>query len=206
MARVLLALFILLLSTNSKSAIIEVGFSGTIEENFADVAVDSIFFGSFRYDSDASSQPYGFNEYYSILSAKLNFGTESATINSGFVSVTDNRLSFSAGPALGLSNVFGNTEAFSQELAGVVIRGMGFSINGAFTEDVLPSDSALIYGASGSFFINRSIGTLYDVNTPELLKIPASQSTELPSPNTILIFGLVIIGCTSIRAIQKRQP
>jgi hypothetical protein len=184
-------LALLLSAVSAQANIIHVSFSGTIETNDLDVPVDTIVSAGFSYDTSTTSQFVINSNAFAVFDVYLNMMGESVTNNFGFMKVFSDSLSLQSGPYLSGS---GGT-AFSNFINGIEIRGIGFTVNGTFTADLLPTDPTNIYGKGGTFFVNRSRGNLYDVNAPNLLKIPESTANDpnaISEPYTSSLFILAI--------------
>lgn len=174
-----------LVTPQVKAAIISVGFSGVISMNAFDVPVGSILSGKVEFNSEAElviAGEYGHIKFFPIISATINLFNESATINEGLIKVNDGYLDFSAGPALGLARMLGMTNEFSNTVGGVRVGGFGFNVEGNFIENQLPQASAIYSGQSGTIFVNRSTGALFDIASPENLRVPSSNGTQVVTP------------------------
>lgn len=173
---------------NSVSAsIITIGFSGTISENYFDVPVGTVINGEFSYESSQSllvAGPYNTIEYFPILSASISVFNETSSISSGYIRVDNGSIDFSAGSALGISRALGLLENFSSAPNGIFIGGAGFTLLGNFSKNVLPTSTSVLYGRTGSFFLNRSSGELFDVDSPTNLKIPSTDSVSVNAPSS----------------------
>lgn len=167
------------------ASIITIGFSGTISENYFDVPVGTIINGEFSYESSQSllvAGPYNTIEYFPILSASISVFNETSSITSGYIRVRDGNINFSAGPSLGISRALGLLESFSSAPNGIFIGGVGFTLLGNFSKNVLPISTSVLYGRTGRFFLNRSSGELFDVDSPTNLKIPSTDTVSVNTP------------------------
>lgn len=185
----LCTLALLLSATSTQASIIQVGFSGTIETNNFDIPVGTIISAGFSYDKDTLADYVVNGNSFAVFDIFLNMFGESVTNDLGYMRVNSDSLEFQSGPYLSL----GGNSPFSDFIKGIEIRGIGFDLVGGFIADELPTDPATVYGLSGTFFVNRSNGALFDVNSPDLLQTPVSPDTDadpIPEPSMLFLAGL----------------
>jgi hypothetical protein len=191
----------LALALPAQASIIEVAFSGTIEVDQFDIPIGTIISAGFSYDTDATTDFVINKDKFPVFDIFLSMMGQTVTNNFGYLAVYDDNLNFQSGPALSSG---GNTP-FSDFINGIEIRGVGFTLNGVFSSDTLPTDVSEIYGQFGTFFVNRSRGTLFDVNSPDLLNIPIAPTTpdtSVPEPNAwLFVVGLLAVWC-SVRRLN----
>lgn len=90
------AILLIFAVVKSNAALIDVGFSGTIETNSFDVPVGTIVSGSFTFDTNATSFLFGLRTVFIAESASISMFGETATINSGYNRVDADSMEFSA--------------------------------------------------------------------------------------------------------------
>lgn len=190
--------FSFFISESINASIITIGFSGTISENYFDIPVGTVINGEFSYEPTQPllvAGPYNTIEYFPILQASISVFNETSSINSGYIRVNNGSIDFSAGSALGIARTLGHSESFSSTPNGVFIGGAGFTLIGNFTNNVLPTSKNMLYGRTGSFFLNRSSGELFDVDSPTDLKIPNTDavSVNTPSSGTLSMFAFLFL-------------
>lgn len=179
----------LLSAIQTQASIIQVGFSGTIETNNFDIPVGTIVSAGFSYDTDTLADVILGGNSFAVFDVFLSMFGETVTNDLGYLRVNSDGLSFLAGPYISAA---GNSP-FSDFINGTEIRGIGFDLVGSFVVDELPTDPGAIYGLDGTFFVNRSHGALFDVNSPDLLQIPVAPENgadPVPEPSMLLLAGL----------------
>jgi hypothetical protein len=199
-SKFLLAALILSVAIPVNASIIEVAFSGTIEADDFDIPVGTIISAGFSYDTDATTAFVINKDKFPVFDIFLSMMGQTVSNDFGYLAVYEDRLNFQSGPYLSGG---GNTP-FSALINGIEIRGIGFTLDGVFSSDVLPSDPHDVYGLVGTFFVNRSRGTLFDVNSPDLLQIPVAQATPdsaVPAPSSL---GLFFLSFAAI--VWRRRP
>ncbi|WP_333606443.1 hypothetical protein [Arsukibacterium sp.] len=192
---VLLLSSVLWFSPAAKATLITVGYSGVIEQNDYEpnLPVGTVIQVQFSFYTDGVAD-YVINSWrFPVFDIVLTMLGEQSTNTFGYLGVTETELDFQAGEAL----AGGGRNPFSNAIAGMAIRGIGFQLFGDFTQDILPGADE-IYGLTGTFFVNRSIATLYDVNHPDLLQLPPQStppSVAVPAPATALLLlpGLLVL-------------
>ena len=121
---------------------------------------------------------------------ELNIGGETATHSGGSIRIDGSDVFINAGPY----NAFGGGEFFSNDIGGTSIAGVGLDLSGLPVPDVLPDDTSIFYDLTGSFYVNRSGGDVYDINSlANLAMPPTDQTTSVPEPGTLWLFGLGIL-------------
>ena len=176
----------------SQASLIRVAYSGVVEKNFYDVTVGTVISAAFSYDPSAKAEWVLNNWRFPVHSIELSMLGEQSSSPLGYLRILDDQVQFAAGDAIW----GGILPAFSNAIAGIPIRGLGFTVHGNFTANTLPQSGADFYGLGGGFFVNRSNGALFDVNHPDLLQLPPTppaQSVAEPPVWWLLVAGLLIL-------------
>ncbi len=190
LGKALLPLVLVTAGTTANAYPVTFAFSGETARDSVIIPEGAVMYGSITYDSDTPLVEVGWNEYgYLIDSLVLNIDGETATHSGGSIRVFDSRISIFAGPY-----GYGGRNSFSNDILGAYISGFELELSGSSVPDILPDDPSVFYNMTGDFFINRSGGSVYDINSlANLAMPPTDQTTSVPEPGTLWLFGLGIL-------------
>lgn len=181
---------------------ISFGFSVQLEYDGIGFSKDTVVYGEVTYESNQS--PYQSSHYgdkYEITSIWLNVEGEETIAYGGriFIDAQSNYLA--------INTYDGAYNNFTNSVLGNDVLYASLEINTPTILNDLPADPAFFYGLTGRFGMNRTVGSLFDINSLSDLKVPGSSSVSPMQVDEPPVLTLLLIGAGAIgtRAYARRK-